>query len=501
MMPRPLPRSRLGNLIPTLVESQALVALVPATGDLRWSAQAAWDVARAAVHQDRRVALVDLWIDEPRLHEVVGYTPSDGIVDAFEYGVSLTRTAHEVDGVFFIAAGSYTASAGEIFGHARWKKLHAGFRSEGALLLLYLSAGGLARLAATPDGLIVLSPDGFEPESSDRPGNHCRDRAGCADAWRRARALDPGPGSRRLRSRSSRIGPVRPRATTAPARPPAASGPTGPRCGDARGGCGRRLGGAVARHRATPPIAAGRASPPAGSTPDSSRSTARRHPRLDRSAGRVRDPRQGARAGGPGERGRRRRGGKLRHPRPAGQRHGMVPCACSARIRRATRPPPLGMRSGTVAWSRQGKESCCAHPTRSRSPTPWISTACGGTASPPCREPGARRRWSARSSPPNKPVRRRPSWSGPAFRPHSSRGWKRHHETEPAGAVGIQVVRGVGRAAVRRRRHLHRGAERLRQVEHLGRGALGVGRAIAPPAARRQDGGRDLSRAPPAAGR
>ncbi len=166
MTPRPLPRSRLGNLIPTLVESQALVALVPATGDLRWSAQAAWDVARAAVHQNRRVALVDLWIEEPRLHEVIGYTPSDGIVDAFEYGVSLTRTAHEVDGVFFIAAGSYTASAGEIFGHARWKKLHAGFRSEGALLLLYLSAGGLARLAATPDGLIVLSPDGFEPESS-----------------------------------------------------------------------------------------------------------------------------------------------------------------------------------------------------------------------------------------------------------------------------------------------------------------------------------------------
>jgi cell division protein FtsN len=165
-MPRALPRSRLGNLIPTLVESQALVALVPATGDLRWAAQAAWDVARAAVHQNRRVALVDLWIEEPRLHEVVGLTPSDGIVDAFEYGVSLTRAAHELDGVFFIAAGSYTASAGEIFGHARWKKLQAGFRSEGALLLLYLSAGGLARLAAVPDGLLVLSPDGFEPESS-----------------------------------------------------------------------------------------------------------------------------------------------------------------------------------------------------------------------------------------------------------------------------------------------------------------------------------------------
>ena len=37
---------------------------------------------------------------------------------------------------------------------------------EGALLLLYLSAGALARLSAVPDGLLVLSPDGFEPESS-----------------------------------------------------------------------------------------------------------------------------------------------------------------------------------------------------------------------------------------------------------------------------------------------------------------------------------------------
>src|SRR5207244_3164046 len=35
-----------------------------------------------------------------------------------------------------------------------------------ALLLLYLSAGALARLSTVPDGLIVLSADGYEPESS-----------------------------------------------------------------------------------------------------------------------------------------------------------------------------------------------------------------------------------------------------------------------------------------------------------------------------------------------
>ncbi len=166
MSARPLPRSRLDNLIPPLVDGQALVALVPATGDLRWAAAAAWDVARAAALHGRRVALVDLWIEDPTLHEVAGLTPTEGIVDAFEYGVSLTKTAHEVDHVFFIAAGAYTAHPGELFGHERWKKLHGGFRVEGALLLLYLSAGGVARLSAVPDGLIVLSPDGFEPESS-----------------------------------------------------------------------------------------------------------------------------------------------------------------------------------------------------------------------------------------------------------------------------------------------------------------------------------------------
>jgi len=166
MSARPLPRSRLDNLIPPLLDGQSLVALVPATGDLKWAAAAAWDVARAAAQHGRRVALVDLWIEDPTLHEVVGLAPTEGIVDAFEYGVSLTKAAHEVDHVFFIAAGAYTAHSGELFGHERWKKLHGGFRVEGALLLLYLSAGALARLSAVPDGLIVLAPEGFEPESS-----------------------------------------------------------------------------------------------------------------------------------------------------------------------------------------------------------------------------------------------------------------------------------------------------------------------------------------------
>jgi cell division septation protein DedD len=163
---RPLPRSRLDALVPSLVTGQALIALVPATGDLKWAAGAAWDVARAAALTDRRIALVDLWLEHPTLHETVGLTPTEGIVDAFEYDVSLTKAAHEIDRVFFIPAGTVTAHAGDLFANPRWKKLHGGFRVEDALLLLYLSAGALARLSAVPDGLIVLSPDGYEPESS-----------------------------------------------------------------------------------------------------------------------------------------------------------------------------------------------------------------------------------------------------------------------------------------------------------------------------------------------
>src|SRR6266849_5184304 len=108
---RQLPLSRLGHLIPPLVDGQALVALLTTTADLPWAAKAAWDIARIAAREGRRGALVDLHLEQP---------------------------AHE-----------------------RWRKLQAGFRSEGALLLAFLSEAGLAQLAAMPDGMIVLAPAGL----------------------------------------------------------------------------------------------------------------------------------------------------------------------------------------------------------------------------------------------------------------------------------------------------------------------------------------------------
>ena len=160
---RQLPLSRLGHLVPPLIEHAALLALVPVTDDLTWAAKAAWDIARIAARDGRRVALVDLCVEHPALHEIVGGTlaSTEGIVDAFEYGVSLNKAAHEVTGVFFIPVGSDTAKPAELYAHPRWRKLQAGFRSEGALLIVFVPPSGLTQLSATPDGALVLAPEGL----------------------------------------------------------------------------------------------------------------------------------------------------------------------------------------------------------------------------------------------------------------------------------------------------------------------------------------------------
>ncbi len=146
-----------------MLDGQAFVALVALTEDLQWAAKAAWDIARIATREGRRTALVDLNLERPVLHEMIGLAPTEGIVDAFEYGVSLNKAAHEVTGVFFIPAGSDTARAPEVYAHPRWPKLQAGFRSEGALLLAFVSPSGLSQLSAAADGAFALAPEGLPP--------------------------------------------------------------------------------------------------------------------------------------------------------------------------------------------------------------------------------------------------------------------------------------------------------------------------------------------------
>lgn len=163
---RPIPRSRLDGLIPSLVQGHALIALVAGTGDDRWAADAAWAVARSALAGGRRVALVDLWITEPQLSHRAGLAPeAPGIVDVFGSNDELTTAAHDVGGVFFIPAGTPSEAPEFVLAHPRWKKLHAGFKAESALLLVYISAGALASLSVVPDAVIVLAPGGCDLSS------------------------------------------------------------------------------------------------------------------------------------------------------------------------------------------------------------------------------------------------------------------------------------------------------------------------------------------------
>ncbi|HMA45556.1 MAG TPA: SPOR domain-containing protein [Gemmatimonadales bacterium] len=161
-----LPRSRLDRLVPPLVRDAALVVIVPVTEDTRWAAESAWTVARAAAaggHKVRRaVALVDLRLEAPLLHQFKGLAPTPGIADAFASDAALSDVARDQDGIHFLPAGTPVADAAAVISSPRWRRLQAGFRNEGALLFVLLAAERLAEFGAEPDGVLALSPGGVD---------------------------------------------------------------------------------------------------------------------------------------------------------------------------------------------------------------------------------------------------------------------------------------------------------------------------------------------------
>jgi len=156
----------LPGILPELVGVASVIVLVPVDDPAAHAPDAAWAVARAAAALGRRTLLVDCFVDAPCLHKAVGAPNDEGIVDAFEYGASLSRIAQQQpeDNLFFIAAGTYAADAGALMANRRWQRLAAGFRHEGALLLLYLPASAAPVIAGETDGMVVLAPAGFDPE-------------------------------------------------------------------------------------------------------------------------------------------------------------------------------------------------------------------------------------------------------------------------------------------------------------------------------------------------
>jgi hypothetical protein len=144
----------------------SLVALVPVADDPQWAAGVAWSVARAsataAPGSRRAVALVDLCLESPILHEMKHLNAAPGIAEAITADVALNEVSRDVDGVNFVSSGSDIPDPVVVRGSARWGRLQAGFRNEGALLLVYLPADRLGELGASPDGVLALAEHGVD---------------------------------------------------------------------------------------------------------------------------------------------------------------------------------------------------------------------------------------------------------------------------------------------------------------------------------------------------
>jgi hypothetical protein len=148
-----------------------MIAVVPTDPGASWTADAAWSIAREIALLGRRTLLVDCFVDEPRLHAGSGAADADGIVDAFEYGASLSRIAQPQpeSGLFFVPTGTFATDPSELLSSPRWARLAAGFRHEGALLALYVPSGALPSIAQWSDAILVLAPEGFDFDR-DAPG-------------------------------------------------------------------------------------------------------------------------------------------------------------------------------------------------------------------------------------------------------------------------------------------------------------------------------------------
>lgn len=151
------------------VTLDAFHAVVVAGSDPVATAETALGIARVqAVH--RRVALGDLLGDAEPIQALVEGDDPHGLVDSFLYGVSLTKIARKVPDageLFVMPTGTGPVDYDELFANPRWRRLIAGFREMGALLIVAVPAEAprVHELVAASDGVVIVG-DVVPPEVS-----------------------------------------------------------------------------------------------------------------------------------------------------------------------------------------------------------------------------------------------------------------------------------------------------------------------------------------------
>ena len=138
----------------------AFHAIVVVGTDPVATAETAVGIARVqAVH--RRVALGDLLGEAPPIQALVQSDDPHGVVDSFLYGVSLSKIAQRVPDsgeLFVMPTGIGPVDYEELFGNDRWRRLIAGFREVGALLVIAAPATApmVHALVDVSDGAVIV---------------------------------------------------------------------------------------------------------------------------------------------------------------------------------------------------------------------------------------------------------------------------------------------------------------------------------------------------------
>ena len=151
----------------------------------------------------RRVVVVDLAGDTATLARLVPSDDPHGVSDAFRYGVSLNRLAHRVgegDNLFVMPSGSESVVDEEIYRNDRWRRLVAGFREVGALMVLVAPAS-----APALDALVGYTDGGIAVGTTSVPG-HVLETAVAPRAGRRVAsrpAVGAGIGRNRPENRAT----------------------------------------------------------------------------------------------------------------------------------------------------------------------------------------------------------------------------------------------------------------------------------------------------------
>ena len=128
--------------------------------DPRATALAALGVARAQATR-RRVALGDLLGDAEPIQELLTVDDPHGLADSFLYGVSINKIAQAVPqygDLYVLPSGSEVPGYDVIFTNARWRRLAAGFRETGSLLVVAAPATAehVADVVGLTDGVVLV---------------------------------------------------------------------------------------------------------------------------------------------------------------------------------------------------------------------------------------------------------------------------------------------------------------------------------------------------------